>query len=113
MEIITEILNFVGLRLDESTPDIVKFCLFFLILSCFIFLNVLNISIYLISIYIVSHEKFLRLIPENYSYIHKIITYYKNIRIGFIIFEFILLFFALFIMISISYGIVSYYIHIK
>jgi hypothetical protein len=113
MDFITEILNIVGLRLDENTPEIVKFCLIFLILSCFILLNVVNIGIYLLSIFILSHDKILSKIPINYKFIHKGINYYKNIRIGFIVFEFILLVIALFILIIFSYGIVSYYLHIK
>ena len=59
MEFITLILNYLGLGLDESAPDIVKFCLFFLILLCFVLLNVINISIYLLSIYVVSNEKYI------------------------------------------------------
>jgi len=113
MEFINEILNFLGLQLDESAPDLVKFSLFYLILSCFLMLNVLNICIYLISIFIVTHEKFLNLIPKNYYFIYKLINYYKNIRIGFIIFEVVLLVFLLYIMISVSYDIVSYYLIIK
>ena len=113
MEFITLILNYFGLGLDESAPEIVKFCLFFLILLCFVLLNVINISIYLLSIYVVSNEKFLNLIPVEYVYIHKIIRFYKNIRIIFIIYEVILLLIALGIMISVSYGIVSFYLHIK
>lgn len=113
MEFITQILSFLGLGLEESTPDIVKFCLFFLILLCFILLNVINISIYLLSIFVVNNEKFLNLIPVKYVYIHKIIKFYKNIRIIYIIYEVILLLIALGIMISICFGIVSFYILIK
>lgn len=113
MEFISLILKILGLGLDESAPDIVKFCLFFLILLCFVLLNVINISIYLFSIYVVSSEKLLNLIPVEYAYIHKIIRFYKNIGIIFIIYEVILLLIALGIMISVSYGIVSFYIHIK
>jgi hypothetical protein len=113
MEFITNILNCLGLGLSESAPDIVKFSLFFLILLCFVLLNVINICIYLLSIYIISNDKILNLIPVKYVYIHKILRYYKNIRITLIIYEVLLLLIALFIMISINYGIVSYYIHIK
>lgn len=113
MEFITLILNYLGLGLDESAPDIVKFCLFFLILLCFVLLNVINICIYLFSIYIVTQDKFKNLIPVEYVYIHKIIKFYKNIRIFFIIYEVILLLIALGIMISVSFGIVSFYIQFK
>ena len=113
MEFIRTVLSSLGLGLDESAPDIVIFSLFYLILLCFILLNVINISIYLLSIYIVSHEKFLSKIPAKYTYVYKILKYYKNIRVIYIAYEIILLLSALGILIALSYGIVSYYIHIK
>ena len=106
-------LNTYGLYLDESAPSIVLLAFYFLILSIFMLLNVINIGIYLLSIFIVSHEKFLNKIPSKYVYIHKLIIYYKNIRIGYILFEGVLLIFCLCLMIYICYGLVSFYIHIK
>ena len=47
------------------------------------------------------------------NFIHKLLGYYKNIRINFIITELILLCMCLSIMISVSYGLVSFYLHIK
>jgi len=64
----------------------------------------------LLSIYIVNHEKFLKLIPVRYNFIHRILRFYTKIRISFIILEFIFLLSCLFIMISVSYGLVSVYI---
>ena len=113
MEKLLEFLKTYGFYLDESAPSIVLLALYFLMLSIFMLLNVINIGIYLVSIFIVSHEKFLSKIPENYVYIHKLIKFYKNIRIGYIIFEGVLLIFCLCLMIYICYGLVSFYIHIK
>ena len=73
-----------------------------------ILLNVINICIYLLSIYIVSHDKILSKKKSIFFLIHKLLRYYKNIRIHFIIFEFILLYMILSIMISLSYGLVSF-----
>lgn len=78
---------------DESTPTIVLLPGYYLILSILILLNVLNICLYLVSIYIVSNEKFLNKIPSKYVYVHKLWVYYKNIRILYILFEAILLIF--------------------
>lgn len=64
----------------------------------------------MLSIYIVNHEKFLKLIPVRYNFIHRILRFYTKIRISFIILEFIFLLSCLFIMISVSYGLVSVYI---
>ena len=69
--------------------------------------------IYLGSIYIVSNEKLLNKIPKNYVYVHKILHYYKNIKVFYIITEFLLLLICLFIMIWVGYSLVSFYIHIK
>ena len=102
-----------GLAVDESTPTIVLFGGYYLILSVLILLNVINISIYLLSIYIASNEKLLSKIPAKYGYIHKLIKFYINIRIGYIIIETIFLICLISIMIFISYGLVSYYISIK
>lgn len=57
---------------DESTPTIVLLPGYYLILSILILLNVLNICLYLVSIYIVSNEKFLNKIPSKYVYVHKL-----------------------------------------
>lgn len=113
MKNLFEWLNTFGIYVDESAPPIVLLALYYLILSVFILLNVINIIMYLLSIYIVSHEKFLSKIPVKYIYIHKFILFYKKIRISFIIYETILLLICLIIMISISYGLVSFYIHYK
>lgn len=112
MKNLFEWLNTFGIYVDESAPPIVLLALYYLILSVFILLNVINI-IYLLSLYIVTHEKFLSKIPVKYIYIHKFILFYKKIRISFIIYETILLLICLIIMISISYGLVSFYIHYK
>ena len=78
-----------------------------------ILINIINISIYLLTIYILSNPKILSYIPEEYSNIHKLLQFYKNIRVLYIIYEVILLLISLIILISLSYGIVSFYIHIK
>ena len=106
---VIEFINLFGIGLDDSAPVLIIFCAYYLILSVGVLLNVLNISMYLLSIYIVSNEKFLNKIPSKYVYLHKLITYYKNIRIGYIIFEVLLLLFLLGLMISISYGLVYFY----
>ena len=87
--------------------------LYYFIISSIALLNVLNICFYLLSIYIVNNENILRLIPAKYVYLHKILKFYKNIRIGFIVFESVLLIFCLIVMISVSYGLVYFYLQNK
>ena len=69
MEFVNQVLTLLGLTVDESAPGIIRFCLYFLILSCLVLLNVINISFYLLSIYILSNEKILSYIPKEYTYI--------------------------------------------
>lgn len=111
MSKLLEFLNTYGIYLDDSAPTVIKLSLYFLILSLILLFNYVNICIYLLSIYIVSHDKLLKKIPEKYKYIHKIINYYKNIRVFYILIEFVFLYICLGLMISLSYGLVSYYIH--
>ena len=101
-----------SVEVEESVSGIVTIFLSFLVLSLIVLLNIINICFYLLSIYIVSHEKFLSKIPIRYVRLHNMIRFYKNIRISLIIYEFIILFICLLIMISISYGTVYIYIHI-
>ena len=113
MNILLEYLNIFGIYVDEPLPAIVTLSLSFLVLSMISLLNVINIGIYLLSIYIVSNERFLSKIPGKYVYIHKLLKYYKNIRIIFIIYEVILLLMCLSIIIYLNYSLVSPFIHIK
>ena len=81
MEKLLELLQILGVYVDDSAPPIVMLSLYFLVSSCFILLNVINICIYLLSIYIVSNERVLSKIPDRYVYVHKLLKFYKNIRI--------------------------------
>lgn len=113
MNNIFDLLNNFGIVVDESTPTIVLLAGYYLIISVFVLLNVFNICFYLVSIYIVSNEKFLNKIPSKYAYVHKFLIFYKNIRVIYIIFEAILLIFLISLMIWVSYGFVSHYLAIK
>ena len=105
-----EFFNRFGIFFDDSAPLEAKIYFYFLILSVFLLMNVVNIIIYLLSIYIINHEKFLKLIPVRYTIIHRLIKYYTQIRIYFIILESVFLLVCLAIMISVSYGLVYLYI---
>ena len=41
MEFVNQVLTLLGLTVDESAPGIIRFCLYFLILSCLVLLNVI------------------------------------------------------------------------
>ena len=79
MKELLELLSTFGFHLDESAPTVVKLSLYFLILSILILGNVINIAIYLLSIYIVSYDK----IKRKVFLIHKLLRYCNNIRISF------------------------------
>ena len=70
MKNLLDFLNNFGIPVDESTPTFLLLCGYYLIVSVFILLNVVNICIYLASIYIVSNEKLLNKIPSTYTYVH-------------------------------------------
>ena len=113
MNNLLKFLNTFGIPVDESTSSIILLSSYYLVLSIFSLLNVINICLYLFSIFLFSNEKLLSQIPENYVFIHKLIKFYINIRIGYIIFEVILLLFLISLMIIISFGIVSFYFQNK
>ena len=108
-----EYLKYLGIQLDSPLPPLVNLSLIFIILSVISLLSVINISIYLLSIYIVSDERILSRIPSKYLYIHKLLKYYKNIRIFFILIEVIILLFSLCVIIYLNYILVSPFIHIN
>lgn len=89
---------------ENSSPDVLLFCviLFFASLAL---LSVFNISIYLLSIYILNNKVVLNKISK-YTYLIKIINYYKSSRIVFIIIELSLLIFSLLYIISICYRLI-------
>ena len=96
--------------LEGEVSYLVLLCLYYFIMSTFVLLNVLNISMYLLSIYIVSDERFLSKIPAKYVRIHKLLIFYKNIRVAYIVYEVILMLICLIIMISLSYGLLNIFI---
>ena len=113
MKNLLEFLNTYGIPVDESTPVLILFAGYYFILSFWVLLNVVNICIYLLSLYILSNNKLISKIFSKYVFIHKIILFYKKTRIGFIVFEVILLLFCLFLMIGLSYGLISFYLQNK
>ncbi len=113
MNNLLDFLNTFGIPVDDSTPSIILLSSYYLVLSIFILFNVINISLYLFSIFLLTNDKILSKIPEKYLFLHKLINFYKNIRIGYIIFEVILLIFLITLMIIISFGIVSFYFQNK
>ena len=113
MNTLLEYLNNFGVHVDTPLPPLVNLSLIFIILSVISLLSVINITIYLLSIYILSNERILSKIPSKYGYIHKLLKYYKNIRIFFILIEVIILLFSLCVIIYLNYILVSPFIHIN
>lgn len=114
IKLLEPILNLLGIPvnilLDGELSYLVFLCLYYFVMSSFVLLNVLNISMYLLSIYIVSDERFLSKIPAKYVRIHKLLIFYKNIRVAYIVYEVILMLICLIIMISLSYGLLHIFI---
>lgn len=85
-----DILNSLGISVDENTSPIVLFCAVNLLLSIISILCVLNIILYLIVIYISDNDKFLKWI-SNYNILKKVFSLYKKTRQSYLVFEFIIL----------------------
>ena len=102
-----------GLNFDDTASTFVLFCAYFMFCSGLCLLCVVNIVVYAVSIYIASNEKILSKIPSKYGYIHKLLNYYKNIRIFLILIEVIILLFSLCVIIYLNYILISPFIHIN
>ena len=64
--------------------------------------------------YVLRKEYLLSKIPRKYARVHKIIKFYQNIRIGYIIFEAIFfLIFLISLLIIVIYGLVYFYLQNK
>ena len=102
-----DFINLNGFPINESSsPLLILFCVI-LVFSFLGLWSVFNISIYLLSLYILSNKELLRKLEEKkYHYVIKIISFYKGVRIGFIIFEFLVLVFSLVYIISICYRLI-------
>lgn len=89
MKNIFELLNSFGLHINinENTSPIFFIGLGFLIFNLIVLFSVLNISFYLISIYLINTNKYLATKSSTYPYIQKIIKFYSRTRIGFILLE--------------------------
>ncbi len=99
MQYILDLLNSFGIQLNinANTNPIVLIALSYLIFTCIILLSVVNISIYLLSLYVLNNSKFLDKIVSKYPLINKLINFYSSTRIGFILLE------VVFLMLSIGY----------
>ena len=110
IKLLEPILNYLGIPvhiiLEGEVSYLVLLCLYYFIMSSFVLFNLLNISMYLLSLYIYTNERIISKIPDKYVRIHKLINFYKNMRIAYIVYEVILMLICLIIMISISYGLI-------
>ena len=104
MKNLLDFINLFGIQLNinENTNPIVLIALSYLIFTCIILLSVVNISIYLLSLYIINNNKFLNKIVNKYPFINKIINFYSSTRIGFILLEVVFLFLSIGYMIRLS-----------
>ena len=114
IKLLEPILNYLGIPvhiiLEGEVSYLVLLCLYYFIMSSFVLFNLLNISMYLLSLYIYTNKRIISKIPDKYVRIHKLINFYKNMRIAYIVYEVILMLICLIIMISISYGLIYFFL---
>ena len=89
MQNIIEYLNSLGF--NENSNPIVLIALGYFIFNCIILINVINISIYLASLYVINNNKLIEKLASRFPYVIKIINFYKNSRISFILLELFIL----------------------
>jgi len=89
------ILNNIGIPLTPDSPPVLIFSCAILTLAVICLLSFVNIFFYLISIYVLGLDMFLRRLP-NWPLLLKVLNFYKSTRVAFIVFE------ALLFLISIS-----------
>nr|WVH37930.1 hypothetical protein [Dichomitus squalens] len=90
MQKIFDLLNYFGLpiNMSDNTHPLALIALGFLIFNIIALFSLINISVYLISLYLINTNKYIDEISNKYPYIHKIIKFYNNSRISFILFPF-------------------------
>lgn len=74
------------LNIYEYTNSIVLILFTYLIFTCTIFYGLVNISIYLLSLYILNNNNnYIKNLPNNYPIINKIIIFYSDYTIDYIL----------------------------
>ena len=110
MKYILDLLNNFGLHvnINENTNPVVLIALSFLILNIVVIFSIVNISIYVVSLYLINTSKYIEQISVKYPYVYKIIKFYNNTRISFIITEFVFLFVSIGYMIKLCVKLIYY-----
>ena len=102
MEDILYYLNLLGIHVpvDNNSPMIVQFALILLLFGSISYLCIINISIYLIVLYVCENKKVLEFVSKK-AYRLKIFNYYKFTSKFFLVVEFLFLF--------VNLGLINYF----
>ena len=104
--VILNILNFLGVSVNEINSPIVNLCVANFIFSIVSLLCVLNIIIYLVILYVNDRVEIMSLISK-YRFIVKLFDLYKKTGIIYLVFEFIFLLIAIGYTINLNYSVLS------
>ena len=112
LEALIEMLNYLGINVNESTNPIVLFLCWVLLFNIFALLCVLNIIMYVFAIYLLEDknrlDKIKKYLPSKINpYFDRIVNYYKTIRIISIWFEVVMLLFILISLIVLTLKVIS------
>ena len=109
MILIFQLLEYLGFNLnnlDNSNPVIYIF-MGILFLACLCLLGVFNISLYLLSIYVIDNKlEFFSKYFIKYPILKRIISFYRSSRLGLIVLEVFIILLCLFYIISICYKVI-------
>lgn len=93
-QIYLEFLNWIGISISDSSPPILILAYVFIVLAVISILCSINILIYLLINKIVEHPKILEKLSK-WSILIKLLNFYKNIRLFYVIFDILLLIYCL------------------
>ena len=104
-----QLFEYLGFNLnnfDNSNPVLYIF-IGILFLACLCLLGVLNISLYLLSIYVIDNKlEFFSKYFIKYPILKRIISFYRSSRLGLIVLEVFIILLCLFYIISICYKVI-------
>ena len=80
-----ELLKGVSITLTENKNPFVLIAIFYFIFTCVILFSLINISIYLVSIYLINNSKYIEKLTIIYPFVSKLIRYFNGTRLSFIV----------------------------
>ena len=96
-----------GINLFDDSNPVLFLLVIIMFLACLCLLGVFNISLYLLSVYIIDNNlEFFSKYFIKYPILKKLISFYRSSRLGLIVCEVFIILLGLFYIISICYKVI-------